>query len=352
MNRLKPDADDARFIRRVLLLVLIAAVLFAIYRAGNLIILAFGSMLGAIAIHALADIYRNRLRLPPRIAIGLSMASLLAVLGFLIWLFVAQFGDQVDALITRLPVILQQFSAHLSQSPVGAKVVDAVQAAYAGSKVAQDIGGLAQGGVELLLNFILLVIGALFFAVQPEMYERGFLLLIPRDKRPVFADAFADLGQTLRLWLRAEIILMTTMGVLVGLGLWVSGVPSSAALGLLAGLSEFIPYVGPTAAMLPALGIAATKGTGPFVGTLVTYAVVRLIQTNFLTPYVQKKVINIPPAMTLFAIISIGFIFGLFGLFFSAAILVLIFSLVKSLYLRETLGEDIGGRCRNDPQNP
>jgi predicted PurR-regulated permease PerM len=134
---------------------------------------------------------------------------------------------------------------------------------------------------------------------------------------------------------------MTSMGLLVGVGLWMAGVPSPAALGLLAGLSEFIPYVGPAAAMLPALGLAATGGSGALIGCLVVFAGVRIIQTNFLTPFVQSRVIAIPPAVTLFAIIGIGFVFGLFGLFFSAALLVVIFTLVRSLYLREVLGEDI-----------
>jgi len=155
-------------------------------------------------------------------------------------------------------------------------------------------------------------------------------------QRPAFADALEDVGETLKLWLRAELILMTTMGVLIGLGLWIAGVPSAGALGLLAGLSEFIPYVGPTLAMLPALGFAATVGQGPLLGALATYAVVRIIQTNFITPYVQARVVSIPPAVTLFSIIGIGVVFGLF---FSAALLVVIFTLIRRLYVREVLGD-------------
>ena len=76
-------------------------------------------------------------------------------------------------------------------------------------------------------------------------------------------------------------------------------------------------------------------------GALATYAVVRLIQSNFITPYIQNRIIDIPPAITLFAILSIGYVFGLFGLFFSAAILVTAYTLIRSLYLREVLGEAI-----------
>lgn len=131
------------------------------------------------------------------------------------------------------------------------------------------------------------------------------------------------------------------MGVLVGLGLWLVHVPSAPALALLTGLSEFVPYVGPLAAMLPALGLAATQGTTQIIGTLAVFAIVRLVQTNFITPYVTARVVAIPPAVTVFAILGIGQVFGVFGLFFSAALLVVVYTLVRSLYLREVLGEDI-----------
>ncbi|GGB16137.1 AI-2E family transporter [Sphingomonas metalli] len=340
-SRLAPDAADARFVRRVVLLIVILAVAAALYRASNLLILLFGSVLGAIVIHAVAGLWREALGVSRRAGLALGYATVLAVLGFLVWLFAVEFRQQVNILVTHLPTLLDQLDAWASQSPVGAKIADAVRQAYAGSRAAQDVSGLVEGGGEFILNCLLLLVGALFLAADPKVYERGLLLLVPPSKRAPFEDALFDVGRTLRLWLGSQLILMTSMGVLVGLGLWIAGVPSAAALGLLAGLSEFIPYVGPTAAMIPALGLGATVGTGPVIGALVTYALVRLVQTNFITPYVQQRVIAIPPAVTVFAIIGVGVIFGLFGLFFSAALLVVFFTLVRSLYLREVLGEDI-----------
>lgn len=341
MSRLRPDDADARFVRRVLIVMAIAAVLWALFRAGDMLILAFGSSLGAIAIHAIAEGYENRLRLPEKPALGAAMITAVAIVAFLFWLFGVQFAPQINLLVDRAPGLIDDLARWLSQSPIGAKLVSAVQAAYAGSKAAQDVSGLLQGAGTLLLNIILLIVGALFFAANPGIYTRGLLLLVPRPQRPAFADALDDVSNTLRLWLRTQLILMTTMGVLVGLGLWVAGVPSPAALGLLAGLSEFVPYIGPTAAMLPALGLAATVSPHAVIGALATYAVVRLIQTNFITPFVQHRVIDIPPAVTLFSIIGIGIVFGLYALFFSAAMLVVIFTLVRTLYLREMVGEPV-----------
>ena len=102
-----------------------------------------------------------------------------------------------------------------------------------------------------------------------------------------------------------------------------------------------MPYIGPIAAMLPALGLAATAGTTPLLWALAVFAIVRLIQTNFVTPYVTARVVAIPPAVSMFAIIGIGYVFGVFGLFFSGGLLVVIYTLIRSLYLREVLGEDI-----------
>jgi predicted PurR-regulated permease PerM len=341
MTRLTPDADDARFVRRAILLLLIAGVAAGLFKAGDYLILAFGSVLGAIVIHAIAEALRNHLRVPPNPALGLAIVLLLAVIGFLAWLFGVAFREQVNLLVTRLPGLAEQMALYMGQSPVGAKIADAVRAAYAGSRIAQDIGGLAEGAGELVLNALLVLVGAIFFALDPAVYERGVLLLLPRSKRAAFEDAFADAASTLKLWLRAQLIQMTSMGLLVGLGLWAAGVPSAAALGLLTGLSEFIPYVGPLAAMVPALGLAATKGPQAVLWTFGVFAAVRLIQTNLITPFVTSRVIAIPPAVTLFAILCVGAIFGLFGLFFSAALLVVIFTLVRSLYLRDVLGEDI-----------
>ncbi len=341
MKRLAPDTDDTRFIRRVLMLIVIAAVSVSLYWAGDLLILAFGSMLGAIAIHAIADFYQHRLHAPKKLALGLSIISVFALLGFLGWMFGIQFREQVNLLVLRLPGLIDQFAVYLSQSPVGAKIVDAVRSAFAGSRVARDIGGLATGAGELVLNCLLLLIGAIFFAVDPKIYERGFLLLIPPAKRHAIEDALFDVGQTLRLWLRAQLIQMVSMGLLVGIGLWLAGVPSAPALALLTGLSEFVPYIGPFAAMAPALGLAATKGTDEIIGALIVFAVVRVVQTNFITPYVTERVVSIPPAVTLFTILGVSQVFGVFGLFFSAALLVVIYTLIRSLYLREVLGEDI-----------
>lgn len=149
-----------------------------------------------------------------------------------------------------------------------------------------------------------------------------------------------DVGRALRLWLLTQIISMAMMGVMIGVGLWLSGVEASAALGLLGGLSEFIPYIGPTLAMIPAV-VVALAGSGSVWGVLGSYALVRIVQANIITPLISQEIITVPPGVYLFLILACGYAFGTFGLFFSGALTVAAYTLVSRLYGYETLGDDI-----------
>jgi predicted PurR-regulated permease PerM len=83
------------------------------------------------------------------------------------------------------------------------------------------------------------------------------------------------------------------------------------------------------------------------VKTAIAYLAVRLIEAWFISPGVNRQVVQIPPALTLFTILGAGAVFGLYGLFFAGALLVVGFVMVRELYLRETLGEDIKGVPRD-----
>ena len=340
MRRLAPDESDTRFIRRVLILIVIGLVLVALYRASNILVLAFGAILGAIVIRSLGESYERRLHLPHRAAVIMGMLTTLGALALLVWLVTVQFGAQIGQFFASLPDLIARLETMLSRSPVGAKIVDAVNATYAGSRVARDVSGIVLGTGQVLLNALLVVIGAFFFAADPTAYERGALLLVPRSRRAVFDRALEDTAHTLRLWLRSKVIAMVTLGLIAGIGLSLAGVPSAAALGLLVGISEFVPYIGPTVAMVPALGLALAAGPDALGGAIATFVVVRVAEAYALTPFIQQKIIHIPPALSLFAIIGIGTITGVYGMFFSGALMVVVWSLLRNLYLPEVLGGD------------
>lgn len=349
MLRLSPDDGDRRFMRRIAIVAIAVGLVAFLYHVTDLLLLVFGSVMGAVLLSAVADGIAGHSRLNRNAGLAIAIALLLAAIGLTGWLFGAQLGDQASATMARLPADWAAMEARLGDGPLGRMLLDGIRSAAGGSRAATLVADFGLGAGEVAINFLIVLVGALFIAAQPRLYRAGAVLLVPPVYRAVAGDALDDCGRTLRLWLLTQVVLMTTMGVLVGAGLWLAGLETAAALGLLAGLSEFIPYVGPTLAMVPALVIAAAGG-GSVWGVVATYVVVRLIQSNFITPLVQRRVVSVPPAVTLFVILAFGYAFGTFGLFFSAPLLVVAYTMVGRLYLRETLGDDVAlpGEDRRD----
>lgn len=344
---LKPRPEDIPYLRRLGWTVAVAAVLLVIWRAADMLLLAFGSVLGAV-------VFRSAARLFQKVGVSNWKASLalgtllsLGVLGVAGWLLTVQFGNEIGGMLADLPKTIATIERSLGSTPVGRTVVNAVEAALGGSAIADRLGNLATGAGQILVNFLIVMVGAMFIAGNPRPYERAFVMLTPPPGRPVVSHAIVEMTAALRLWLKSKLISMTLMGLLIGGTLWAAGLDQWAALGLLGGLSEFIPYVGPAVAMLPAIGLAAAQSSDVLLYTLIAYVVVRIVEAWLITPVVNRQVVDIPPALTLFTILGAGAVFGIYGVFFAGALLVVAFVGVREIYLRDTLGEDIEGIPRD-----
>lgn len=339
----KPGPEDLTYLRRLGWTVLIAAILMMAWRASDLLLLAFGSLLGAVMFRSAARLIQ---RLGVRnwsVALGLGTLLVLAAFGAIGYLLTVQFGTELAAMLGNLPGTLENIERGLSTNPVGKAVVQAGEAAAGGSKIADSLSDLVRGAGEILINFVIVIVGAMFIAGNPTPYRNAAILLTPPPARPTMARALDEMSLALRLWLKAKLITMVLMAVVIGGSLWLAGLESWAALGLLGGLSEFVPYVGPAVAMLPAIGLAASEGGDVLWQTVVAYLAVRVIEGWLLTPFVNRSVVSIPPALTLFTILGVGAVFGVYGVFFAGALLVIAFVGVREFYLRDTLGEDIDG---------
>jgi len=340
---LKPHPEDLPFLRRLAWTVAIACLLIVTWRAANLLLLAFGSVLGAVAFRSAARLFQRIGVSNERAALGLGIGLVLAILGLIGWLLVAQFGSEIGAMLEDLPATIGAIERTVGESPVGRAVVQAVRAAAGGGTIATSLANLTQGAGEVLLNFLIVLVGAMFFAGNPKLYLSGIVLLTPPPARAAMEHALEQVSRALGLWLKAKIMTMAVMTVLIGGGLWWAGMKSWAALALLGGLSEFVPYVGPAMAMVPAVALAATGGSDLLWRTVAAYAVIRLFEAYALTPFITRKVVRIPAAVTLFTILAAGAVFGVYGLFFAGALLVVFYVGVREFYLRDTLGEEISG---------
>jgi len=188
---------------------------------------------------------------------------------------------------------------------------------------------------------VVVIVAGIYMAVKPDVYRDGFVMLFPKPMQAQIAETIDDAGEALRLWLGGQLLAMIIVGILIGVGLALVGVPSALALGLIAGVTEFVPIVGPVLGAIPALLLASTQDWHTVAWTLAVFVVVQQIESNLIMPLVAGRAVAVPPAVGLFAVVAIGVLLGPLGLLLGYPLAIVTDVAVRKLYVRETLGEDV-----------
>lgn len=337
---LSPHPDDRPFLRRAFLVLVLVAVTTVLVLAHNLLLLAFGSLLIALLLIATSEAFEHRLGLSKPLSLSLATALMLGTLGLIGWLFYAEIEVQAEMLGRELPLAWQDMERRLETGAIGRLLLASLQNRQTVTWITSEAGAIARGSAIVLFNLIIVISAAIYFAADPARYRRGLAMLSPPRYRALTDRTLGEIGIALRLWLVTQGVSMAVMGALFSLGLYLSGVPAWGALGLLGGLAEFIPYVGPLVAMAPAFLLAAA-GQGSLLGVFLTYALARVVQANIVTPLVTGRVVSVPPGWYIFLILGAGYVFGTFGLFFAGPLAIAAYTGWLALYARATLGDDV-----------
>ncbi|WP_201830395.1 AI-2E family transporter [Microvirga zambiensis] len=329
---------DADFVRKTLIVLGLGLMALLLWKLSDVLLLAFGAVLVAILLHAAADALVRYLRVPERWSLMIASLVIFALFLAIITLFGTQVRAQFSNVVERLPSAIDNFSKHLGVGPITDDLSEIVNNAQTSSMAARlaGIGGAILNG---LTDFILVVIAGLYIAAAPRLYEKGFIKLFPIRHHERVESTLEASGKALRLWLTSQLIAMACVAVLATIAFWLIGLPSAIALGLIAGLADFIPFLGPVLGALPAVLIAFSISGETALWTIVAMIVIQQLEGNVIFPLVARSMISIPPALALFAILIGSVLFGGLGLIFGFPLAVVTYVLVKKLYVRETLGE-------------
>src|SRR5688500_17384922 len=150
-------------------------------------------------------------------------------------------------------------------------------------------------------------------AAQPQPYIQGLLFLVPRRRRKRAREVLYEIGNVLRRWLIGQSLLAVCVAFLTGVGLVLLGAPFAIALGLLAGLMEFVPYIGPFVAAVPAILVGFAESPQLALQIALLFLGVQSIESYVLAPLVQHRAVHLPPAVILFAQVVMGVIVGALG---------------------------------------
>jgi predicted PurR-regulated permease PerM len=176
-------------------------------------------------------------------------------------------------------------------------------------------------------------------AAQPRPYVDGFLFLVPRPRRKRAREVISEIGNVLRRWLVGQSLLAAGVALLTGVGLLLIGAPFAVTLALFAGLMEFVPYIGPFVAAIPAILVGFAEGPELALKIALLFLAIQMIESYLLAPLIQHKAVYLPPAAILFAQVLMGAIIGALGVAVATPLAAVVMVAVSMLYVEDALGD-------------
>jgi predicted PurR-regulated permease PerM len=184
-------------------------------------------------------------------------------------------------------------------------------------------------------GFLLVVFLSIYFAADPELYRRGALALLPARRRAQGAEVMDRVAVVLRKWLVTQLIAMAAIGTVTTIALLILKVKAAFALGLLAGLFEFIPTVGPLLSAIPAVAMGFLDSPEKAVLVATVYVGIQFLENHILIPLLMKGGMDLPPALTVITQALLALVFGFLGLMVAVPLLATVMVTVQVLYVRK-----------------
>lgn len=324
----------------------------ALWQWSNVLLMGFGAILIAIALRAGAAFLHNRAGLgfkPGVVAVALAV---LLILGGMAALAGPAISEQFRQLTGSLPDAWNKVTTWLSESAVGQfleqRMEDAARSEDGGGATDSlpSVFGYVTGTLTTVFgsvaNLILLLTVAVFLALDAPMYRGGALRLVPPSYRVRAGRIMDEIAQALARWMGGQALDMVLVALATGLGLWLLGVPLALVLGLIAGLTNIIPVVGPFLSGIPAVLFALTQGFDMAIYVALLFVVIQQVEGNLLMPMIQRYAADLPPALTVLAIVAFGGLFGFAGIVLATPLLLVAIILVKRIYVEDVLGDRMG----------
>lgn len=306
-----------------------------IIKAANALLLILAGTLIAIFFTGLSSLIKRNTGWKRWICKTISIVGTLLIIALFFWLIGSKIQSQISVLSETIPSTVQNLQEQLNNSMVGKEVVETLTSEESIEKAKAFRGRFFQSTFGAFGDIYVVLFIGIFFTVSPNLYTHGIVKLIPPRHQEKAEKVVSDLKQQLRSWLKGKLFSMFIVFAFTAIGLFILGIDLWLVLSLLAGLLSFIPNFGPLIALIPALLIGLLDGPKTALIILGLYVLVQFLESNFITPMVQQKLIQMPPALILIAQLFMGALTGGWGLILATPITVIVIVLVQDLYLKE-----------------
>jgi len=338
--------------KNILFIILLAFLILIAYKIQNILILFFASFVIASALNPVVNKLNQKM---PRLA----AVSIVGITGFIIVMLflipfinvlvtqsilflehLPEFWDRIELFIDQknLPSIIGAGSEQLSKLGTGI-LPDMDQIMNSISSIGQNILNSSIAITQSFFNSLIFVITSamiIFYMLLDKDYLKGNILkLFPESSKLQAAKILEKISKRVGGFVISQLIMMFTIGFLLTIGLAIAGIKFSLILGLLAGVLDIIPVVGPLlAAVIIVLVSLAQKPVLALIAIII-YASIQWLLDAFVKPFVLSKFLNLHSLTLIFSLLAGGILLGVAGVILAPAFAVTICVLLDELYINK-----------------
>jgi predicted PurR-regulated permease PerM len=327
------------FFKRTIIVAIVVIVPLLIWLLFEVVLVLVGSILICVLLQLVSEPFTRWCKLPRALALAISGLIIFGAFGGAGYLFGTQIGSELQDVVSRADTAINDITTSMQKSEFGKMLLSHL--AGGNLSLTAFVSSAFSVSTTFIGGAVITVIAGFYFAAEPDVYRSGLGRFFPKRLRAEVYETTGDIAAALRLWLIGQLIQMLVIGMVSAFAVWQIGLQSPLALGVIAGMAEFIPYVGPIIASVPAVLVAATDGLHAVLWTIAAYLLIHQLEGEILAPLIQRRMVYIPPALMLLGIITISSAFGVAATIFAAPIVVIVFVAINKLYLREALGERV-----------
>ena len=286
--------------------------------------------------------------------------AVLAVLVGLVWLFGLALVPAVEAqsreFAEAFPTLLDEGLTLVNQAQsffgLGTQIGLAPQSlsdlgrqALTGGTVSTAAGVGLTLATALSLG-VVVFISTIYLVIRPAPWVDGFVSLFPAGWRPRTREVLEAMYHTVQRWFLGQLAAMTFIAVFWAISLSIIGVPFALLIGIFSGLVSFVPYLGATISVVVPILLALVSDPFTVIWVVLAFIIIQQIEGNLLQPIVMSRAVDLHPALVVFAILIMGTLFGLVGVFLAVPLVAALQVLVRELWVQKM--DEIG----TDPNPP
>ena len=287
----------------------------------------------------------HALGIPRPIGIALVFIAIIVALGGLVLLIVPLGVSEVNQLQVQAPGLAaaaQQKLAGLQPISVFGIAVDLkAMTETINSHLREYILGqfgnaltIGLTALTMILQLLLMFIVAFLMALEAPAVRRDLRRIVPSDYRNDFDQIWRKVRKMLYGYIRGQLIVAALIGVCCGVACWAIGLPDPIALGLIAGTTALIPYLGPFIGAVPAILVGLAQGPSKALLVALLYLLISNVILNIVYPKVVGDAVRLPPLLVIVALIA-GFSWGgILGMFVAVPIAATLRILFEHIYPR------------------